>query len=514
MNIIECHDICKDFRGNGEIIHALEQISFSVPQGKITGILGPDGSGKTTLLRILCGLLRPDGGRVSVMGYDSVSDAKKIQARVGYMPQKFGLYETLTIAENLELYADLHQIPRNIRIMRENELLSMTGLSRFRSRRAGALSGGMKQKLALICALISSPELLILDEPTIGVDVLSRRELWEILLKLTRQGAMSVAVSTAYMDEANYCDSTIVMLNGKILANHPPANIRAMAKPFVSNPSFENGFQVLMTGNVPPPLERTVPFLLNAPVMIHAENLVKKFGKFTAVKGISFEVRKGEIFGLLGANGAGKTTTFRMLCGLSAADEGSVQVAGISLRNAPDKARNRIGYMAQKFSLYQDISVLDNLLFFGEAYGLHSNALRERIDWAMEQFELKQYRNSCAGKLPLGFKQRLSMACAMLHQPDILFLDEATSGADPLARREFWQRIIEAADSGIAVIITTHFLDEAAYCDRMMIMQDGDAAAQGSASEILTTGTIDGKVPCNLEEAFVNVIQLHREKQL
>lgn len=513
MNIIECRHVTKTFKEKSGVTTALSDVSFALSSGRITGLLGPDGAGKTTLLRILAGLFRPNGGSASVLGMDVVRDAAGIQNVIGYMPQKFGLYENLSVEENMLLYSELHAVPSDRREQRFVELLEMTSLLPFRKRMAGALSGGMKQKLALACALISEPSLLLLDEPTVGVDVLSRRELWQILRKLADEGQLTVLASTAYMDEADYCDRTLILFEGRLIADAAPDEIRRKAEGQVANPTFENGFQYLLSGSVPPPLKRGNEVSADAPAVIVAENLVKKFGSFVAVDHVSFEVRKGEIFGLLGANGAGKTTTFRMLCGLSSANEGRIEIAGVNLRRAAGSARMKIGYVAQKFSLYTDMTVMENLRFFGGAYGLSGGHLQERIDWAVKNFNLGQYLNSKTLKLPLGFKQRLSMACALLHQPEILFLDEATSGADPIARREFWERIMELADQGVAVIITTHFLDEAEFCDRMVIMQDGVAVAAGGVGEIRRDGALPGGPLPTLEEAFVNIIRRTRKKK-
>jgi len=512
MSILACHDIAKRFRLGGKPFEALSGIGFKLDAGQIIGLLGPDGAGKTTLLRIFAGLLRPDGGAAAVLGFDSVREAKKIQDKIGYMPQKFGLYENLTVMENLKLYADLHAVTREQQKQRFPELLEMTDLARFPDRPFGKLSGGMKQKLALACSLISEPELMLLDEPTVGVDVLSRRELWQILRQIAATRNTTVLVSTSYMDEADFCDRVLVLFNGRLIADGTPDDIRKKAESAVPHPTFEQGFQMLISGNVPPPLKREKPPAENAGIMIHTEELVKKFGDFIAVNRTSFDVRQGEIFGLLGANGAGKTTTFRMLCGLDAATSGTVRIAGLDLRHASGEARNRIGFVAQKFSLYGDLTVRENLEFFGGAYGLWGPRLKERIDWAEKEFSLNPYLNSQTDNLPLGIKQRLSMACALLHEPEILFLDEATSGADPITRRDFWQRIMNLADRGVAVIITTHFLDEAEYCDRMVIMQDGKAVAAGTVEEIRHAGTPAGEPEVSLEDAFVNIIRKSRKE--
>ena len=418
----------------------------------ITCVTGPDGAGKTTYLRKLV---------VQAAG------------RLGYMPQKFGLYENLSVAENLKLYADLHGVRRGDFAARAERLLAATNLLRFKSRMAGKLSGGMKQKLALACALVSEPDTLILDEPTVGVDVVSRRELWAILKSFIEGREMEVFVSTTYADEEYYCDKVIRL--GGVLAPAP----------------------------IPP---RTAGPLEGDDAIV-AESLVKRFGDFTAVNDISFTVGRGEIFGLLGANGAGKTTTFRMLCGLDAPTGGRVAIRGVDLRNAPGEARGRIGFVAQKFSLYGDLSLAENLSFFGGAYGLSGARLTKRLDWAAAEFGLSRWWRTAAGTLPLGVKQRLAMAAALLHEPNVLFLDEATSGADPATRQGFWTRIRALADKGVAVVITTHYLDEAEFCDRMIIMQDGCAVAQGSPADIRAAGRSD-----NLEEAFVTLIRRKEAK--
>ena len=514
MNAIECRGIGKVFRERSGERTALSDVTFSVPSGRITGLLGPDGAGKTTLLRILAGLFRPTSGSASVLGMDAVREAAGIQNVIGYMPQRFGLYENLSVEENMLLYAELHALPRERRDARFAKLLDLTALLPFRKRMAGALSGGMKQKLALACALISEPELLLLDEPTVGVDVLSRRELWRILRTLADEGRITVLASTAYLDEAEYCDRTLILFEGRLIADATPAEIRGKAEGKTENPTFENGFQYLLSGTVPPPLTRKNKGTADAEKMVVAEELVKKFGSFVAVDHVSFTVRKGEIFGLLGANGAGKTTTFRMLCGLSSADGGRIEIGGVNLRRAGGSARMKIGYVAQKFSLYTDMTALENLRFFGGAYGLSGRLLDERIVQTVKEFGFKDFLRVKTGTLPLGFKQRLSMACALLHRPEILFLDEATSGADPIARREFWERITGLADQGVAVIITTHFLDEAEYCDRMVIMQDGAAVAAGSVEEIRREGApVEGGALPSLEEAFVNIIRRTRRRK-
>ncbi len=562
-NVIKCRNLTKVFhKKDGPV---LDDLSFEIPRGAVVGLMGPDGAGKTTLLRVLCSLYMPTSGELEVIGMDPRRKRSTIQRTIGYMPQKFGLYEDLTVMENLDLYGELYNVPPDDKQRRIKELLEMSSLDRFTGRMAGKLSGGMKQKLALISVLLSRPPLLLLDEPTVGVDVLSRKELWGILTENVKKENMTAVVSTSYMDESGYCDSAMILYQGKLLHSGTPAEIAAAAKgkvfiktvpegirprtlqkqlnnsPAIINavidgrkircltfdigkeqavaPNFEDGFlqliaahlglkekkestQIFGNGAQAEPGERKID--------VKVDNLLKKFGDFTAVDNISFEVRKGEIFGLLGANGAGKSTTFRMLCGLLGADGGTLEVAGVNLRHAPETARQKLGFVAQKFSLYTELSVLDNLEFFGGAYGLTGDKLKARIDWALDSFKLRHYAKERTGLLPGGYKQRLSMACALLHEPEILFLDELTSGADPMARTGFWQRITELADNGTTVIITTHFLDEAEYCDRMIIMADGRNLAMGTPDEIRAMA---GKADATLEDAFLAVIERGRQDE-
>ncbi len=516
--------------------------------GAITALVGPDGAGKTTLLRLTAGLLTADSGTLTVLGIDVKQDPQNVQNRIGYMPQRFGLYEDLSVAENLNLYADLHGVTAAQRRERYPRLMEMTALRPFADRLAGRLSGGMKQKLGLACTLVRSPELLLLDEPTVGVDPLSRRELWAIIQQLTGEQHLSVLLSTAYLDEAQRCDDAIVLHQGQILMQAAPAEVSELAagktylleprtdqparelqaallaEPDVvdavpeggrvrmvladkadnqavlrsvpheasetTTPRFEDGFMILLrkvdsdrAESRLLPLEHP-PQEANGSAVVEVHDLVRKFGSFTAVDHLSFEVRQGEVFGLLGPNGAGKTTTFRMLCGLLPATAGKLRVAGADLRMARASARQRIGYVAQKFSLYAQLSVLENIEFFCGAYGLRGKRRRERVNWALDQFELRPFANLPSGQLPGGYKQRLAMAVALVHEPAILFLDEPTSGVDPLARREFWQRITSLAAQGVTVIVTTHFMVEAEYCDRVAILDAGKILAQGTPSEL------------------------------
>jgi ABC-2 type transport system ATP-binding protein len=494
------------------------------------------------------------------------------------MPQKFGLYEDLTVQENLDLYADLHGVTGEERDRRYPQLMQMTHLGAFTRRLAGRLSGGMKQKLGLACTLVRSPQLLLLDEPTVGVDPLSRRELWDIVEQLVHGEGLTVLVSTSYLDEAERASRVIVLNSGRVLAQGAPEEVTRLAanRTFIADPQgetarrmqarllddagvidavpdggrvrwvlaeprsfaaadaeqraagaaapigtpvpprFEDGFMVLLHRTASH--ETLSAIELERPlegregeVVVRVSDLVKRFGAFTAVDHVRFEVRRGEIFGLLGPNGAGKTTTFRMLCGLLAPTAGVLEIVGVDVRRASAAARQRLGYVAQKFSLYGQLTVAENLDFFAAAYGLRRNRRRERIDWALRQFELAQHAELPSGQLPGGYKQRLAMSAALLHEPEILFLDEPTSGADPLARREFWRRITALSDQGVTVIVTTHFMQEAEYCDHVAIMDAGRVLAQGTPGEIRRLAHVEGGREPTMEDAFITVVEQARE---
>jgi ABC-2 type transport system ATP-binding protein len=603
-------DLRKSFkRESGGTVAALDRVSLTVEHGALTALVGPDGAGKTTLIRLAAGLMEADGGTIEVLGIDVKLDPQNVQSRIGYMPQRFGLYEDLSVQENLDLYADLHGVTAEERRERYPRLMEMTALGRFTGRLAGRLSGGMKQKLGLACTLVRSPELLLLDEPTVGVDPLSRRELWEIILQLVNERGLTVLVSTSYLDEAERCGRVIVLHEGQVLAQGRPSDVSGVAAGRVflaepragqkaralqarlldeagivdavpeggkvrfvtkdrqgdkergrqavtmgaepnsplagtviapAEPRFEDGFMALLertrrrgdkergreeekeTGRqgenkgrseaLTPSLQvsLSLPLAGVADAVVVVRDLVRKFGSFTAVDHVSFDVRRGEIFGLLGPNGAGKTTTFRMLCGLLPATGGVLRVAGVDLRHARASARQRIGYVAQKFSLYGHLGVGENLEFFASAYNLRGARKQQRIEWALEQFDLSGFVDLPSGHLPGGYKQRLAMAAALLHQPETLFLDEPTSGADPLARRDFWRRIVALADDGVTVIVTTHFMEEAEYCDRIAILDAGRVLAQGTPAEIRTRATDFGREP-TMEDAFIAIVEEARE---
>ncbi|MBU2753890.1 ABC transporter ATP-binding protein [Acidithiobacillus sp. CV18-2] len=567
--------VSKSFARGSQRVQALDQIDLGLVPGTITALVGPDGAGKTTLLRLAAGLLRPDGGVVTVLGADLGSQGHSLQQEIGYMPQRFGLYEDLTVQENLDLYANLQEIRPEDASTRQQDLLKLTALGPFRTRRAGALSGGMKQKLGLACALLRAPRLLLLDEPTVGVDPIARRELWQIVQGLRDKG-VTIFLSTAYFDEAERCDEIILLHQGKLLKKDTPKALSAplqgrcylvtdefrskrqlrealQARPEVQDarilaegvrvlcrsgaaaaaegerwqavePAFADAFVDLLSDpqeneayhaeppNQTPADGRPASRAETPETVVDVHDLGKFFGSFAAVKGTSFQVQKGQIFGLLGANGAGKTTTFRMLCGLLPASSGSLRVAGVDMRRASSQARARIGYVSQKFSLYGNLSCAQNLAFFSAAYGLRSSRRRQRIDWAQQEFQLHDYANVNVDELPLGIKQRLALACALLHSPPILFLDEPTSGVDPLARREFWQRITGLAEAGVTVLITTHFMEEAEYCDRLILMSLGEVLAQGSPEEIRSQAR-DAEHPSpSMEDAFIRLIEAHESQ--
>jgi ABC-2 type transport system ATP-binding protein len=570
-------NVVKRFAVGRKTILALDRFDLRIKAGSVTGLIGPDGAGKTTALRLAAGLLQPDQGRVEVMGADAAARASDAQVFIGYMPQRFGLYEELTVQENLDLYADLQGVPVAERGERYRELMRMTGLGPFSGRFAGALSGGMQQKLGLACTLVRAPRLLLLDEPTAGVDPVSRRELWEIVYRMVAEEALSVLVCTAYLDEAERCRQVILMHKGRSMGQGSPAaftrevqgrvfqvpasqndrrtlqqrlagsaeildavvhgngvrlvtraNAAARASELVPtryrrtlkpvSPRFEDAFIVRLRSEAdataPQPVE-TPADAKDSPTddeVIRVDGLQRRFGDFYAVKGIDFTVRRGEVFGLLGANGAGKSTTFRMLCGLLPASAGRLEVAGQDLRRAAAHARARIGYMAQRFSLYGDLSVAENLRFFSSAYGLRGKPRSERIDWALTEFELAEHSERRSGGLPLGYKQRLALAAALMHAPEILFLDEPTSGVDPLARREFWHRISALAAQDVTVLVTTHFMEEAEYCDRLVIMDRGDILATGSPEELKNRFRSDDLPEPTMEDAFVGLIE-ERERQ-
>ncbi len=544
---------------------ALERVTTTIRAGMITGVVGPDGAGKTTLLRLMAGLLRATDGRVTVFGCDMATDAQAVHHQIGYMPQRFGLYEDLSVAENLSLYADLHDMPPHLRQDRIARLLRFTRLAPFTDRLSGQLSGGMKQKLGLACALLARPRLLLLDEPSVGVDPASRRELWQIVVEMMQESTeapMAVVWATAYLDEAERCGRVLLLHQGTVLTDAPPGDFlaplqnrvfrlavpadqrRAIARRLGANPDVVDAavqgdtLRVVMRDGLPPPpadglggtaVEPVPPRLedgfvdrIAAPIApppdepkrpvrdggppIQVHDLTRRFGSFTAVDGVGFEVRHGEIFGLLGPNGAGKSTIFRMLCGLLSPSSGQALVAGQDLLRAPAKARARMGYMAQRFSLYGELTVAANLRFFARVYGLSNAARRRAVENALDRFDLRDDADARSGDLPLGVKQRLALAAALLHGPDILFLDEPTSGVDPLTRRAFWARIGRLAEAGVTVLVTSHFMDEAEYCDRLAIISGGRMIATGTPASLRARVRSDALPDPTLEDAFITLV--------
>jgi ABC-2 type transport system ATP-binding protein len=559
----------------GGALPTLDAVSGSIRGGEITGLVGPDGAGKTTLIRLMTGLMQPDAGSVAVLGFDTRRDPARIQASIGYMPQRFGLYEDLSVQENLDLYADLRGLPKAERPAVFAELLAFTDLGRFTGRLAGKLSGGMKQKLGLACALLKKPRLLLLDEPSVGVDPISRRDLWRMVEELTKEG-IGVVWSTAYLDEAEACDYVLLLNQGKLLFAGRPAGLTARVegrvfrltgimdrrRPVLTRalgqkgvvdgviqgeairlvlapqagpaaavvadvagpgagaaptaPRFEDAF-IDMLGGGPDGRSRlaeaTAPLVTGgARPVIEAQGLTKRFGDFTAAQDITFAIPRGQIFGLLGPNGAGKSTTFKMLCGLLKPTEGQGRVAGFDLRRDRAQARSRLGYMAQKFSLYGDLGVAQNLDFFAGVYGLNGRRKRERIGLMTEIFDLAPYAGRSAKDLPLGLKQRLALACAIMHEPEALFLDEPTSGVDPITRREFWMHINALVEKGVTVLVTTHFMDEAEYCDRISLIYRGRSIALGSPDELKASVASAANPDPTMEDAFIALVEGSEEQ--
>ncbi|HVI89043.1 MAG TPA: ATP-binding cassette domain-containing protein [Dongiaceae bacterium] len=581
ISAVEIRALSKSFPRGRMRVTALDRLSLDIAAGGITGLVGPDGAGKTTLLRLVAGLLTAESGSIKVLGHDVPQAIEEIRTEIGYMPQRFGLYEDLTVTENLRLFGDLHDLDADQFAKRQAELMHFTGLADFTARLAGNLSGGMKQKLGLACALLPHPRLLLLDEPSVGVDPISRRELWQLVRDLAGAGT-TVVWSTAYLDEAAKCDNIIVLQDGRLLAAGQPAGLIAaaatsvllipvepqqrrqrqrelLAAPGIRDVTllgshlrlvFSDGQPVAPAGMAtdlatakptPPRLEDAVVTLLRrqtptddgplnnagangiaaaaqaAPsgetpasateAVIAVNHLTKRFGSFTAVDDVSFQVKRGEVFGLLGPNGAGKSTTFRILCGLLPASSGSATVAGIDLGRARADARQRIGYMAQRFSLYGDLTCRENLRFMAGSYGLDRRRFARRLDWAVAAFDLGDILDAVCSTLSLGHKQRLSLAAAVLHEPDLLFLDEPTSGVDPLARRDFWLRIGLFVESGMTVLVTSHFMDEAENCDRIAIVNRGRLLALDTPGRLRADCATASLPDPSLDDAFVAIVR-------
>ncbi|MDH5171419.1 MAG: ATP-binding cassette domain-containing protein [Gammaproteobacteria bacterium] len=547
---------------------ALDGITARISGGRLTGIVGPDGAGKTTFMRCLAALMLPSEGTITVCGHDVVTAAGPIHDITGYMPQRFGLYEDLTVMENLKLHAELRGLDVGPGGELFARLLGFTGLAPFAKRMAGALSGGMKQKLGLACALMARPQVLLLDEPSVGVDPVSRQDLWRMVQELVEEG-MAVVWSTAYLDEAESCQEVLLLSHGRIVYAGAPGDLtsrlrgrsylmrditgnrrlalaRGLQLPTVrdgviqgasvrlvlaegasaadikgladdygarlveTTPRFEDAFIDLLgggPGGVSSLAAKMPQVPQGAGVMVRCKDLTKRFGDFTATRAISFDVQQGEVLGLLGPNGAGKSTTFKMLCGLIRPSGGIAEVAGLDLRSSPGKVKIQLGYMAQKFSLYGLLSVRQNLDFFAGVYGLKRALRKERVQEMIEVFELESMLDEAPDDIPLGFKQRLALACALMHRPKVLFLDEPTSGVDPITRREFWTHITGLVGKGVTVLVTTHFMDEAEYCDRVALVNRAQLIALDTPDGLKAMAADESLPDPTMEQAFIRLIE-------
>ena len=453
-------------------VQALEDVSFSVGKGEVFGLIGPDGAGKTTLYRILCTLLLPDAGTATVDGFDTVRQMREIRRRVGYMPGRFSLYQDLTVEENLQFFATL--FGTTVEAGYDSIRAIYSQIERFRDRKAGALSGGMKQKLALSCALVHSPSVLFLDEPTTGVDPVSRKEFWDMLGTLKERG-ITILASTPYLDEVRRCERVAFLDRGRLRGIGAPEVILEQFRDIFNPPGIERRG----AGCVAAPQQSTRP-----ENVIEVEHLVKAFGSFHAVDDISFSDKRGESFGFLGANGAGKTTAMHMLTGLNQPTSGTGTVVGYDIRTQHEQIKKHIGYMSQKFSLYEDLTVAENIRLFGGIYGMKDDEIARKTDELLERLKFDDHKNDLVSSLPLGWKQKLAFSVSIFHEPGVVFLDEPTGGVDPATRRQFWELIYDAAARGITVFVTTHYMDEAEYCDRISIMVDGKISAIGTPDEL------------------------------
>ena len=547
--MITARNLTKTYGRGAKAVAAVRGIDIEVGRGEIFGLVGPDGVGKTTTIQMLCGILKPSSGTASVAGVDVVKEPNKLGGKIGYMSEGFTLYGSLSVRENLDFFADLYKVPPKEREQRIEELLRFTRLDLAAERRAEHLSGGMKKKLALACSLTYSPEILFLDEPTTGVDPVSRRDFWLLLHDFLKQG-ITIFVSTPYMDEAERFHRVAFIHKGEIIACDTPENLKnslpgamldLLAEPqrealaslrthsatshvqvfgerlhlLLSNtkqdfpalqkdlseqgitfsdvrrttPSLEDVFVVTLEGRKPSP-RRIIPETSNRTVemasakqnqpAVSVSALTKRFGEFTAVNNISLEVGEGEIFGFLGPNGSGKTTTIRMLCGLLSPTSGSGTVAGWDILHQQERIKPEVGYMSQKFSLYNDLTVEENLDFYAGVYGLSNSRLEIRKRWALEMAGLIGRERALTRNLSGGWKQRLALGCAILHEPRVLFLDEPTSGVDPISRRAFWDLIDNLSERGVTVFVTTHYMDEAEHCHTLGLIYNGKLIAHGS----------------------------------
>jgi len=556
--VIEAENVGRRFKGRT----VLDNVSFQVAPGESFGVVGPDGAGKTTLLQILAAILRPSSGECRVLGEDVRSHAGRVQARVGYMSQGFSLYDRLTVAENIAFAAAIRDVPGQLLRPRKAELLAMAGLTRFEGRREGALSGGMRKKLALCANLIHQPPLLILDEPSLGVDPLSRRELWTMLEKSRAEGR-AVVFATSYMDEADASDRVLLLRDGRPLALGSPAELRGLARGRVyraltpdpdglerrlattphivsfqkvsadeyriqcsqaggpgelgatsveaAEPSMEDVFTVASAEDRAGPPESPAPRKKgDGNVLVAAERVTRRFGDFTALDDVTISIKAGEVLGLLGPNGAGKTTLIRVLCGLLAPSSGNARVAGFDVARQSDEVRARIGYVSQRFSLFSDLTASENLRFFARAYGVRARELDARIEWACARAGMPREVDGLVRDLSSAVRQRLALACAIVHRPQVLFLDEPTSGVDPLSRFRFWRLISALAAEGVAVIVSTHYLEEATYCDTLTMMNDGRIVAMGTLDALKAEL---GLPQARVEDVFLGFIGRDRLEQ-
>jgi ABC-2 type transport system ATP-binding protein len=538
--VVEANSLSKNY---GDF-KALDQVSFEVRKGEIFGLIGADGAGKTTAFRIIGGVLAEGGGEVRVLG----NTPREARPNVGYLTQPFSLYQDLSVDENLKYAGGLREVPDTDFAERRERYFKLFDLNRFTDRLAGRLSGGMKQKLALTCALIADPSLLLLDEPTTGVDPVTRRDFWDALTSLATEG-MSIIVATPYLDEAERCQRVALMERGKIYDIDTPAHFRSKmgvtrlevkvaplagaedvlakspeaqdvqrfgdrldvmaARPDAaetdlrqlaevngfkvteihhSQPTLENAFvgqlRKMRGAHKVPPFPKPSPPLTRKDIVIGAKDLNKRFGSFQAVKNFQLEVRNGDIYGLLGANGAGKTTSIKLICGLIDPTSGTVTLLGKSKGLRSAEVRSRIGYMSQKFALYDDLTIGENLDFYARLYGVDESVRKERKKWVLDAAELSGEEGMLTKSLPGGWKQRVAFGAAVMHEPEAIFLDEPTSGVDPLARRDMWQMINQVADRGAGIVVVTHYLEEAEQCNRLGFMVAGEIIAQGSPGEV------------------------------
>ena len=465
MDAIVVNNVSKSY---GKL-QALSDVSFSVSKGEVFGLIGPDGAGKTSMFRILCSLLLPDAGTAAVDGYDVVKKMREVRSRVGYMPGKFSLYQDLTIEENLKFFATLFGTTVDEGYDTIKAIYSQ--IERFKDRKAGALSGGMKQKLALSCALVHQPSVLFLDEPTTGVDPVSRKELWEMLLSLKESG-ITIVASTPYLDEVRCCERVAFLDQGKVRGIGTPDDILTQFASIFNPPGIDKSEELKEKSE-------------ESENVIEVEHLVKAFGSFHAVDDISFSVKRGEIFGFLGANGAGKTTAMHMLTGLNQPTSGTGRVVGFDIRTEYEQIKKHIGYMSQRFSLYEDLTVAENIRLFAGIYCMKPDEVERKMNEVLKQLKFEDHKDDLVGSLPLGWKQKLAFSVSIFHDPGVVFLDEPTGGVDPATRRQFWELIYDAAHRGITVFVTTHYMDEAEYCDRISIMVDGKISALGTPDELL-----------------------------